>query len=98
MKSTIGSRKLAEGKAQLALATKELAAQHATATAKDVHRIDRGDSFKPIKIIGGDEHKSSHGTIYQKKMLRGDTATNARPSQRLSIFAKQIAGNKVLGS
>lgn len=70
--------------------------QHREAHAKDVHKIDRGDSHKPIKVVGGDENKSSHGTIYQNKMQRDETSTRGTDTKNLSIFAKQIAAKPEL--
>ena len=97
MKSDIGNRKLATSRAQLAVANKEIAAQHATATAKDVHAIDRGDSFKPIKVVGGDENKNSHNTEYQKKMQRNETETlGTKNLKHNSIFSKQVKSNPAL--
>jgi hypothetical protein len=84
MKSNIAARKLSEAKKQLAQNQKELAAQHATATAKDVHKIDRGDSFAPVKVVGGYENKSSRGTVLQKELARhNDDKIEKNPGRTL---------------
>jgi hypothetical protein len=87
----IGQRKLKEAARNLRTAQKEAAAQHTAAHAKDTGRLDRGDGFKPYRVVGGDEHKSSHGTLYQAKMTRGETATNAGPNRQRTLMQKAIA-------
>jgi hypothetical protein len=60
---------------------------------RDVHQIDRGDSHKPVKVVGGDEHKSSHDTVLQRKLNAKDGAeTRGTNVPTRTLFQKKIAG------
>ena len=85
---SIGQRKLSESQRQLKQAQREQAKQHATAVKHDTHTIEKGLGYKPYRIIGG-EHKSSHRTLYQKKMLRGDDSALGTDVKPVSILARQ---------
>jgi hypothetical protein len=85
----VAARKLADAKKRLLEMNKDAAVQHAEAHAKDSHSIDRGDTFAGVKIVGGKTaNLSSHGTAYQKEMLRGETATLAPTPKPRTILQK----------
>lgn len=95
---TAAERKLKEAAQQLKAIQREQAQKHAASHARDLHRIDRGDSAKPVKVVGGDEHKSSHNTALQKKLKANDVSTRGTFVPQRTILQRQIAQNKELGS
>jgi hypothetical protein len=96
MKSTVGSRKAAESAKGLKAGQKELKRQDTESHVRDISRIDKGDSHKPIRVVGGLENLNSHNTEYHKKMKRGETATNAGKPKTRTLLQKQIAANPTL--
>jgi phosphate starvation-inducible protein PhoH len=96
MKSTVGRRKAAESVRGLRDAQKELKRQDVESHVRDTHKLDRGDSHGKIRVVGGDENKNSHSTEYQKKMLRGETATNAGKMKTRTLMQKEISKNSAL--
>jgi hypothetical protein len=97
MKS-ISERKQVESAKGLRAAQKELKRQEVESHVRDVHKIDRGDSFKPIKVVGGDEHKSSHDTVLQRKLKASDGAvTRGTDVPTRTLFQKQIKQNPATG-
>lgn len=93
--SKIGNLKLAESQKQLKQVQREQDAAHTFAHRLDTHDL-KNKGGKAPKIVGGDENKSSHGTIYQGKMKRNETATNAGKPKTRTLFQKQIAANPAL--
>jgi hypothetical protein len=92
MKSDIAARKLSEAKKQLAQNQKEQSQSHTFAHRLDTHDLKNKGEGAGIRVVGGDEHKSSHGTLYQAKMRRNETATNAGvPKPRTTLQRQQAA-------
>lgn len=65
--------------------------QDATAHARDSHSVDRGDSYKPVKVVGGDEHKSSHNTVLQRQLKADSPHPRGSDTKGITIFQKQLA-------
>jgi hypothetical protein len=84
--------KLKEAAKRLKEVQKEQDAAHSAAHARDSHSIDRGDSYKPVKVVGGKTiNLNSHSSEYQKKMLRGSREENTAgtSTRNLSMLARQ---------
>jgi len=87
---TAAQRKLAASHRLLKQVIKEQSAAHNFAHRFDTHDMkNKGGSFAPLKVVGGDENKSSHKTALQCKIKCNDDSTLGTATKNRSILAQQ---------